>query len=1081
MFNQPYGDGMPGLGRRRALQRRINLLPIGCLVLFHSLCLGQTLEWPVPPNWYDDAQLTDICMINQQQGWVVGDRGLVLRTDDGGQTWQQVFLKLAQNSNSESRITCRLESVFFISETQGWIAGGYHYPNGSTSSGVMFRTNDGGAHWQALPGIAIPKINDIHFFNHQDGIAFGESNALKPNGVYMTKDGGVSWSTDLNAERQSWKRGCLFDDRVFLIGDHRTLGLWQNNQLQPSIVSDTRPVQVNDAIMLDDQFGYAAADHGRLLQTINGGHSWHPAELNQGLPVRGVDYKTIALHGSRMWLAGKPGNQIYRMDASTRTWQSSKVNCSTAIQRIQFVDQQTGWAISSGGDILRSTDGGVNWNHQRRGISGVALLHLGDRPQQFFPEIFSRYCAEENYLGSALMLKIDPESGKSVTENQWRTSISRVGGSFSEIADFSAFSIENQTSLIVEYLVREFRSLRPRVVCIPSTNSLNDAFDLRTLTIQAVKAAGDRRQFPDHIDQLGLEPWDVGKIMFVAESDTATIKISAGQALIGMSTLVSDHCAVSRLLLNKSINQPQPVSLTNIYTSPYAAGSDSTLFGSIENTDARVPTRRKIKFVMGNLIQMRQLSKKKKTINEMLEKAPNQVDAPALWNRELAELVAKLDQRTAGVWLTELAFRCEQNGYTELAVTTHLYLTDHLRKHPLAVNSLHWLYRYYASAEYANIAAAKLSQRNAAALSAKPIDGAIITETKTEIFEGLPITQWQVVENDPRQETGDVASVGHTGVTQTDLNELRRRRLQQARSIGQSYALLDNSALYQGRAQLLRIGLNQRLDSSAAVGDQLRQAAANRQTHSALADLIASEIRIVEDDRTADVLCVQCGQAAEKPLLDGKFDDSIWNQTEVDAADPLPLWMDGEPTDDQVQFSADNEFLYVAVRCRLSSSSEAFDTNQPRKRDANLSTSDRVEIAIDIDRDTETSFLFSVDSAGRVADSLGNNLAWNPEWYVAASRTERFWQVEMAIPRSQLDRMSDSSHWLIAVNRYIHSMLISSTDPEFKSSGQRTRSAHVQAIYGNWTANQLPISAMKLLSLPTSRTAPANSESVERN
>jgi photosystem II stability/assembly factor-like uncharacterized protein len=62
----------------------------------------------------------------------VGHGGFVLRTRDGGATWER------QPSFTHSR----LRSVFFVDERTGWAVGDAH-----PEPGVLFETVDGGATW----------------------------------------------------------------------------------------------------------------------------------------------------------------------------------------------------------------------------------------------------------------------------------------------------------------------------------------------------------------------------------------------------------------------------------------------------------------------------------------------------------------------------------------------------------------------------------------------------------------------------------------------------------------------------------------------------------------------------------------------------------------------------------------------------------------------------------------------------------------------------------------------------------------------------------------------------------------------
>ena len=71
------------------------------------------------------TNLRDVTFVDLDQGWVVGDRGTLLRTVDGGETWH------VQNSNTDRR----LSSVVFADAVSGWVVG---------DDGTILRTRDGG-------------------------------------------------------------------------------------------------------------------------------------------------------------------------------------------------------------------------------------------------------------------------------------------------------------------------------------------------------------------------------------------------------------------------------------------------------------------------------------------------------------------------------------------------------------------------------------------------------------------------------------------------------------------------------------------------------------------------------------------------------------------------------------------------------------------------------------------------------------------------------------------------------------------------------------------------------------------------
>ncbi len=75
--------------------------------------------------------LFGIDFVSPQQGWIVGARGAILHTKDGGQTWQ------AQRADTFSW----LEDVRFTNEKHGVAVG---------SSGTILRTEDGGETWKRV-------------------------------------------------------------------------------------------------------------------------------------------------------------------------------------------------------------------------------------------------------------------------------------------------------------------------------------------------------------------------------------------------------------------------------------------------------------------------------------------------------------------------------------------------------------------------------------------------------------------------------------------------------------------------------------------------------------------------------------------------------------------------------------------------------------------------------------------------------------------------------------------------------------------------------------------------------------------
>jgi photosystem II stability/assembly factor-like uncharacterized protein len=101
----------------------------------------------------------------------VGERGHILVSADAGRSWRQ--------SPVPTRVT--LTSVFFVDDRQGWAAG---------HDATILRTRDGGATWQTVyadPERDAP-ILDLWFRNARQGLAVGAYGL-----ILVTSDGGDSW------------------------------------------------------------------------------------------------------------------------------------------------------------------------------------------------------------------------------------------------------------------------------------------------------------------------------------------------------------------------------------------------------------------------------------------------------------------------------------------------------------------------------------------------------------------------------------------------------------------------------------------------------------------------------------------------------------------------------------------------------------------------------------------------------------------------------------------------------------------------------------------------------------------------
>jgi hypothetical protein len=87
-------------------------------------------------------------------------------------------------------------ATFFLDDRNGWVGGGSISP---TVEGWLHRTTDGGATWSGRTLAARWPIRQIHFVTKKLGWAAGGNIYSGGGGLYFSKDGGQTWSLDLDA------------------------------------------------------------------------------------------------------------------------------------------------------------------------------------------------------------------------------------------------------------------------------------------------------------------------------------------------------------------------------------------------------------------------------------------------------------------------------------------------------------------------------------------------------------------------------------------------------------------------------------------------------------------------------------------------------------------------------------------------------------------------------------------------------------------------------------------------------------------------------------------------------------------
>src|SRR4051812_3150529 len=111
-----------------------NVYRVTTLILLLLFAQAANADWVRQPT-NSFAWFHDVLFVSESKGWIVGADGVMLTTENGGQTWVQ-----------QTRFTTdTFLQVYFTSETIGWLLCERNiYARGANASSYLRKTTDGG-------------------------------------------------------------------------------------------------------------------------------------------------------------------------------------------------------------------------------------------------------------------------------------------------------------------------------------------------------------------------------------------------------------------------------------------------------------------------------------------------------------------------------------------------------------------------------------------------------------------------------------------------------------------------------------------------------------------------------------------------------------------------------------------------------------------------------------------------------------------------------------------------------------------------------------------------------------------------
>ena len=285
-----------------------------------------------------DGMLQDVYFMDDQNGLVVGDGGLMLKTSDGGETWEKMEIDMRPPGTGQRPGgppgaggggpppgfgrggPAPLYNIYFVDENVGFIIGG---------RGTILKTEDGGKTWarkMAMSSAGVGRggnprgmranLMGIQMISETTGFIAGTENT-----ILKTTDGGETWVGSSERARVGETRNNLE-------------GIW--------FVSPTT--------------GWVIGSFGTLLHTADGGENWEKRDPGFDNNLFGIHF----LDENTGWISGQEGLILHTTDGGV-TWNQQKTESYDDLHDITFVDAMVGWAVGGYNSILHTTDGGKTW------------------------------------------------------------------------------------------------------------------------------------------------------------------------------------------------------------------------------------------------------------------------------------------------------------------------------------------------------------------------------------------------------------------------------------------------------------------------------------------------------------------------------------------------------------------------------------------------------------------------------------------------------------------------------------------------------------------------------------------------
>jgi hypothetical protein len=550
--------------------------------------------------------------------------------------------------------------------------------------------------------------------------------------------------------------------------------------------------------------------------------------------------------------------------------------------------------------------------------------------------------------------------------------------------------------VLEEQLVRRIRQWQPDVVIAPGGSGREGRAEdelLRRATLAAIEAAASTSAYPEQIAAAKLQAWQVKKVFtMAAEGEADDVTVTGARLALRSGRSLGDVAARWQGLLSTEFAMRPATIGFRLATHDVAAEvARRDFFSGLLLNPGGEARRRLSDPPAASADFVRDQAQRQRHAERLLAATSAGIGSDAAWLAQIEQLTGSLERGGAARAVYQLAERYQQSGRVALAEETLEMLSERYHDTPESEAALRQLFFNYTSAEQAW----RQKSHEASAVQPATAIGAIDDDQEVD-----------TIATKQRDATGDVVVAG--GVSSAE--KLAIERCGRAMAMYKVVERQRPSLAMEPSWQLALAAAQRTAGETRGAEAIYRRLAAGDQQY-AWVGCARAELWLAQQRGTCPKPLVRLRRDAERPFLDGRLDDAVWQTAQ-------PLTLTSRYGDDRAwpavaMLACDGEYFYFAATCRNAPAGDSLPI-----AGENLMARDRVQICIDVNRDWHSHFRFVVDPQGATAESCVGDASWNPKWHAAQNADQQTWTVEAAVPLAMLGvEIAKHDAWAVGVQR----------------------------------------------------------------